>query len=118
MADSTPSNADDVRDRLHAIAQSLRQSGPMPAESRKLLADLVEELGHAVPGESGSAETWRHLGEHAAQLAEAIREDHEPGLLESARDRLSQTVVAAETEAPILSGIAKRFIQALSDLGI
>ena len=108
----------DVRAKLQAISGALRDVDHLGPEARQRLADLGEELSRAIATEQGSPTNAAHLSDSVARLALAIQENREPGLLESARNRLEQAVVSTEIESPMMSGIASRLIQTLADLGI
>jgi hypothetical protein len=108
----------DIREQLQLIAESLRHADHLSQDARRRLADLVDELKAAIDADPGATASAVGFHEHVARLALAIQQNHEPGLLETARRKVEETIVSAETEAPVLSGIARRLIRALSDLGI
>jgi len=118
MNETDPIHAADVRSKLQAVSKALRCADHLSPDARQRLADLVEELSQAVDSPAAPSANAVHLSESVARLARAIEENHEPGLLESARGQIERAVVSVETETPVLSGIAMRFIQALSDIGI
>jgi hypothetical protein len=40
------------------------------------------------------------------------------GVMKAARERLEEAAVAAENSAPMLAGLARRLVEALSNIGI
>jgi hypothetical protein len=64
-----------------------------------------------------SAELAR-LAEHTTQLARAVREGEDAGVLEAARERVERAAVAVAARAPVLAGITRRLAEMLSNLGI
>lgn len=107
-----PSSGDPAR--LRELAGLLRAADHLSPEAQQALADLVEELSGALPGTAASAQ----LAESAAHLAAALHEQKDPGLLERARQRLEEAALRAETEAPVATGVVRRLIDALANLGI
>jgi hypothetical protein len=105
-----------VQASLHALAQALREGQPLDAEARQALAELVDELGDALNSAS-SAEAGR-LAESTAHLIQALHQRHDPVRVASARDRLEQSILAAEAQAPFLTGLARRVLDALANVGI
>jgi len=59
-----------------------------------------------------------HLAETTAHFVQALHRRHEPGGLSGARDRLEQAIVGAEARAPVVAGVARRVLDALSNWGI
>lgn len=121
MADETipdPQSAERVQPDLKQLAALLRQADHLEPEAQKSLAALLEELGRELHS-TGIPST------HAAQLAEAVtdvarslQQQDSPGELENARDNLKQAALRAEVEAPVATGLAYRFIDLLSSIGI
>jgi len=116
MSEPIAANVVDVRAQLHSLSAALRQVDHLDADARQRLAELVEELSIAMG--SDSSDKAIHLSESAARLMRALQENHEGGALEAGRKRLQKLIVSAETEAPVLTGIAERLIRVLSDIGI
>jgi hypothetical protein len=114
----SPPTPPEVQARLHAVAQLLRQAEHLTPQARRALAELVDELSDALssPG-AGAAETAR-LTESTAHLLEALGRRHDTGVLAAARDRVDEAIVAAETKAPVAAGLARRLVEALSNIGI
>ncbi len=107
-----------VQASLHTIAEILRDPHPLTHEIRTVLADLVDELGrvlataHPTPTEVG------HLAESTAQLARAVHRQEPPGLLAAARNRVEAAILAAESNAPLTAGLARRLLDTLANIGI
>src|SRR5687768_2876582 len=117
MPEANPPTLAEVRSQLVSLSEMLRQ-GDLDPEAQRQVADLIEELTRALGEHPVPSAEVAHLAESAANLARAIRERHDPGLLAAARERLSRAIVAAETEAPMLAGLVRQFTQLLSNLGI
>ena len=49
---------------------------------------------------------------------QAVNEEHDPGLIAAARERLEETVARAETKAPVATDIVLQLIDVLANLGI
>lgn len=114
MPEHTP---DQVRARLQELARSLRAAGHLEPEAQQELADLMEELAGVVALAPTADQTTR-LAEHAAQLAQALHQQHDEGLLAAAKKKLEQSALRAEEEAPLATGIVRRLIDTLANLGI
>jgi hypothetical protein len=115
--DSTPS-AQEVQTRLQEVAGLLRKSRTLDAEAQRTLAELVEELSTLLAaGNVPPAEVAR-LAESTVHLAESLHHPHDRGLLGNARDRLDGAVIDAEAHAPVAVGLARRFLDALANIGI
>ena len=81
--------------------------------------DLVP--GEALAAELDQAERSTHKEELAsttAQLVRAVKDQHEPGLIEAARERVEQAVARAEAKAPVATDLVLRLIDVLAGLGI
>jgi hypothetical protein len=105
-----------ARQRLEQLAGLLRQAPHLDAETQRHLADLLEELGKAL-GDRPAKETTQ-LAESAAQVAHALHQPGQPTRVKSAMQRLEESVTRAEAEAPLATGIVRRLLEALADLGI
>lgn len=113
-----PRSSEEVRQMLHAAAQLLLASPALGKEAQKPLADLVDELGQLLEATPVPSAELRHLSESVAHLVLAVQEPRHAGLLASARARLDRAIVAAETEAPMVVGLARRLTNALANMGI
>jgi hypothetical protein len=114
----TPSAGPDVEASLHAVSQLLREAPHLSADARQTLADLVDELGHAIGSGKASPEELAHLQQSTARLLEAVRQRHDEGRVAAARDRLEEAVIGLEARAPVVTGVARRLLDALANFGI
>lgn len=105
-------------DRLQELAQLLRSADHLSPEAKAELATLVEELGQSLDPARLSDPARAHLQDHAAHLIEALHGQADEGLLGSAKKRLEETAVRLEAEAPQATGIVRRLIDAIANLGI
>ena len=117
MAERSVSNTQ-VQAHLHAISRLLREAHRLTPEAQALLADLVDELSNALDSPAVPDEHVANLSESAAQLVQAVHEDHAPNLLEAAENRLERAAVAVEAKAPALANLTRRLAEMLSNLGI
>jgi hypothetical protein len=121
MPEETPSAASaasGVQSSLQAIAKVLRESPPLTPQAQKALAALVDELGETLSSPAVPPAQVTHLAESTAQLIQSIHHKHEEGVLISARDRLEQAILNAESHAPFAAGLARRLLDTLANLGI
>ncbi len=113
----TDSLSPDEVARLHDLARTLRDGGRLPADAQKALAELLDHLGDAlaVPEQpAGTADVAVSTGE----LLHTLHGQPAPGLLQAARDRLEDAARAAEAEAPVVTGLVRRLIDAIANIGI
>jgi len=113
----TPS-VPDVRIRLHDAARLLRDSQSIDPEVRRVLADLVDELGQAFETPGVPPAEVAHLAEVTAHLTEALHQGHDRGQLEQLRNRMKELVLQAETRAPTAFHLVESLINALANIGI
>jgi hypothetical protein len=107
-----------VQAKLHQLADVLREAGHLEPEAQEALANLVDELSKALtPAALTSTET-AHLATSAAGLAQSLNQQASPTLLSAAKRRLEEAALRAEAQAPVATGIARRLLDALADLGI
>jgi hypothetical protein len=121
MSEQSPSQvplSSGVQTSLHTIAEILRDPHPLTHEIRTLLADLVDELGRVLSTATMPPMEVAHLAESTAQLAKAVHSRESPGLLAAARDRVEAALLAAESKAPFIAGLARRLLDTLADIGI
>jgi hypothetical protein len=106
-----------LREHLHTIARLLREVPHLGPEAQGLLAELVAELSDAMEAETVPATDLAHLADTASQLVQAAhRED--PGFLGKAQEKLEGAAAALEADSPMLAGLTRRLVEALSNLGI
>src|SRR5262245_31547025 len=119
MSDPAPSTIPslvDVQSRLQEVAKLLRDSPSLDAESRRVLAELVEELSRTLNSGSVPPGEVAHLAESTAHLAESLHHQHDTTMLGRAREGLEGAVIRAETKAPVAVGLARRVLDALSNI--
>ena len=114
---SEPQPSDSVA-KFHAVAQLLREAHHLGPEAQRELADLLDELGAALASDAVPPAEKAHLADSAAHLVRALHQQHDEGLWGRARHRLEQAIVAAEAQAPVAAGVARRLVDALANLGI
>jgi hypothetical protein len=107
-----------ITEGLHDLARVLRAGPPLGPEAQRALAELIDELGNAVGSGSVPSADVTHLAEMTSHFVQALHRKHEPGGLAAARDRLERAVLRAEATAPVTAGLARRALDALSNLGI
>jgi hypothetical protein len=112
-----PETAAAFRDQLRKSMAQLRAMPQIEPEVRQVLADFVDELSRHLDPNVPAAEA-AHLAESSAHLVEALARKHHPGLIAAARDRLEAAATRAETAAPVATGLARRLIDTLANLGI
>jgi len=112
-----PDAATTVRARLLEVVPLLREARHIEPEARRALADLVDELIRVMDPNAPAAQA-AHLAESSTHLAEALHREHHHGLLASAKERLEEAAARAEAEAPVATGLARRLIDTLANLGI
>src|SRR5262245_57120070 len=103
---------------LHELARDLREADHLGPEAQQAIADLLEELARAIPPAGVAPAETAHLAESASHLARALHERHESGALAAAVERFEAAINRAEAKAPLASGIARRLIETLANLGI
>jgi hypothetical protein len=108
----------EVHTNLRATARLLREPHRLSPEARQALAEVVGELEHALEAGTVPPEEMAHLRDSTAHLVEALRQQHDMGLFASARNRLSESIVAAEAQAPFTVGFTRRLLDALANIGI
>ncbi len=113
-----PQTVVQIKTDLQELARLLRAAGHLEPDAQQTLASLLEELGGELEiGRLPSAQT-AHLAETVGRVARALHEQQHSGLLAATRDRLHEAACRAEAEAPVATGIVRRFIDALGGMGI
>src|SRR5882724_8308208 len=118
MSEPAPHSAAQLRGHLHTIATLLREVPHLGPEAQRLLAELVAELSDAMDAETVPAADLAHLADTAAQLVQAAHKGEQSGFLGKAQERLEGAAAALEADAPMLAGLARCLIEALSNIGI
>ncbi len=113
----SPEAAPAVRTKLEEIVPLLRSSRHIEPEVQEALADLVDELIRVMDPNPPAVEA-AHLAESSAHLVEALHRKHHAGLIAAAKERLEEAATRAEAEAPVATGLARRLIDTLANLGI
>jgi|SRR5579864_4547518 len=114
---SRPENVSSVQANLLELSRVLRSADHLKPAAQRALADLVDELAKTL-GPSATQEQTANLGASAAQLVRALHERQHVGLLTAAKKRLEDAAAKAETKAPVATGVARRLIDLLAELGI
>jgi hypothetical protein len=117
MPSLNPQPTPELRERLLECARLLRSTRHIDPDAQVALSELFAELATCADLESPGAPT-AHLAETSAQLVHALHHQHDEGLIASATDRLKEVAARAEAEAPVATGVVRRFIDALSGIGI
>jgi hypothetical protein len=86
-------------------------------KARATLAGLLRKLAMELDQAEPSAQRV-HLAESAAQLVRAVQDQHEPGLIAAARERLEAAVARAEAKAPVATDLVLQVIDTLAHIGI
>ena len=107
----------EVHANLRQAARLLREPHQLGPEVRQALAEVIGDLEHALEAGTVPAEEMTHLRDATTQLVAALRQP-QAGPLAAARDRLGQTIAAAEAQAPFTVGVARRLLDARANIGI
>jgi hypothetical protein len=118
VPESQPPSVPELQAKLQDIAASLRHSTSLDSAAQHALSELVQELGRALAAAPLPPEEVAHLADTTAHLAEALHHERDRGLIGKAVDRFEGALVNAETHAPNVVGVARRFLDALSNWGI
>src|SRR4051794_6076617 len=117
MMEPTPEPAPPVGERLQELAGLLRGSRHLDAQVQREPADLLEELAGELESAAPSPHA-EHLAESAAHLAHELHERRGMGPLAAAVQRLKEAATRAEAKAPVATGLARRLVDVLADIGI
>jgi len=107
-----------VRDQLRAVAKVLHEAGQLSPQAKELLAELVEELSRTLDAGTVPSQELAHLTECAAQLVHVGKQMEGTGPLRAALNRFDNAIFRIDAKFPNVAGIARRLVDALSDLGI
>ena len=118
MSNTPAPSLSEIQSRLHQVAGLLHGSSTIDEESRRVLAELVDELSSLLQQTTVPAGEVTRLADSTTHLADALHHQQDVGILEKARERLEGTVLDAETHAPIAVGLARRLLDALANIGI
>ena len=104
-------------DVIEQLARRLHEAEHLEPQARAEVAALLRELAAELDRPEPSPHA-QHLAQSTAQLVHAVKDRHEPGLIEASRERLEEAVVRAEAKAPVATGIVLRLIDVLAATGI
>jgi hypothetical protein len=102
---------------IEELARRLGGFEHLEPEARARLAGLLRKLAAELDHAETSAQK-EQLAESAAQLVRAVKDQHEPGLVAAARERLEEAVARAEAKAPVATDLILQLINILAQLGI
>lgn len=117
MSDRTLSKAE-IESRLQEVAALLRQSSSLDSATRQHLAELVEELGASLHAVELPSEEAARIADTTAHLADALHQNHDAEQVGHARGVMEQTAEAIEARAPMAADLVRRFLAALTGIGI
>ena len=103
---------------LHAVARALRETPHLGREAKQALADFLDALEDPRTTAAASPADVNRLTERATILLNALRHQHDTGVLADARDRLEEAVLRAESAAPVMAGALRRLLDALANIGL
>ncbi|WP_010586835.1 DUF4404 family protein [Schlesneria paludicola] len=103
---------------LRQLAASLREASHLTPDAQTALASLLDEIGRELGTTGLSSEKTARLAEAVSDVARALDEQQSVESFDSARTRLKEAAITAETEAPIATGLAYRFMDTLASIGI
>ena len=103
---------------LRQLAASLREAGHLDPNAQTALASLLDEISRELDSTGLSCEKTARLAEAVSDVARALGEQHSVESFDSARLRLKDAAVTAETDAPVATGLAYRFMDTLASIGI
>ncbi len=81
------------------------------------LAEFLDALGNPETTAAAAPADMNRLTERATHLLQALQHQHDPGVLETAPDRLEEAVLR-ESEAPVAAGVFRRLLDALANIGL
>jgi hypothetical protein len=113
-----PSTQAQVQAYLHTIAHLLRDMPRLDRETQQLLAELVDELGRTLEAQTVPAAELQHIADQMRQLIEASHRGESEGIVGQVRGRLERAATALESRAPLVTGLTRRLIETLAELGI
>jgi hypothetical protein len=99
---------------LRETAELLRKTEHLSPEQRERLAGAAEHLADTL--KETSPQEAANLSAAATALMTALH--RQDGSLDDHRSRLEKAIIAAETRAPVATGLARQLIDALASLGI
>ena len=103
---------------LHAVARALRATPHLGREAKQALADFLDALDDPETTAAASPADVNRLTDRATKLLNALRHQHDSGVLAAARDRLEEAVLRVESAAPVTAGAFRRLLDALANIGL
>jgi hypothetical protein len=116
MSEQLPSS--ELEASIHELARLVRAAQHLDPEAQRALADLVDELSNTLHAGTVPPEETSRLAETATHLARALHQGQEEKAVAHARHRFREAIALAETKAPVVTGVARRLLDILADLGI
>jgi hypothetical protein len=102
---------------IEEIASRLRETEHLEPDARAQAADLLDKLAEEIDQAEPSAHK-EHLAQTTADLMRAVKDQHDPGVIVAARERLEEAVAKAEAHAPLATDVVLELIDLLARLGI
>jgi Domain of unknown function (DUF4404) len=102
---------------IEELARRLGGVEHLEPKAKATLAGLLRKLAAELDQAEASVQK-EHLAESAAELVRAVHDQHEPGLIAAARERLEGAVARAEAKAPVATDLVLQLIDTLAHLGI
>jgi DNA repair ATPase RecN len=121
MAGSAEGNArgsEEIREELAESARKLERLTDLDPAMRTGMTTLLLELDEMIRA-GGTKEEVEHVSRLSEELRKLIEEvrDHET-VLGRSREVLEHAAAQAETDAPVLTNVARRLIDVLAEIGI
>jgi len=113
-----PQEPEKIQARLHDLAQLLRHTEHLDPATQQALAELADELAATINFSKAPSADVNHLLNTSTHVIEMLHQKPETPVPATVRGRLEQAIVAAESRAPVLAGVAHRLLDVLADLGI
>jgi hypothetical protein len=113
-----PPSSEDRAANLHAVARALRETPHLGREARQALADFLDALDDPETTAAASPADMNRLTNRATKLLNALRHQHDVGVLTAARDGLEEAIIRVESEAPVTAGAFRRLLDALANIGL
>jgi len=116
--DDLSGSLEQVQSRLQEVVALLQDADHLDADARQSLAGLAEEMHTLLEATTVPSDEEVRLVQRATEVIDALHRQHPPGALSAARGRLDQAVLSAESRAPLVAGLGRRFLDVLANLGI
>jgi hypothetical protein len=113
-----PNSAEVVPARLHEIARLLREADHLGPEVRRELAELADDFAGNLRSSAMPTDEEIHLAATAGRLIEGLRHRDKEKPLLTAREQLVEALLEAEARAPLPTGLARRLLEVLANIGI